>query len=91
MRRRTKFLLIVSVALLVGSLLLEIGVAQSLLRGDASKLAEMDHWQRDDVYMGAGLAPLVWGFAPGVLLGLLGLICWYFDRRSIKRKHPEIE
>ena len=82
MRRHTKILLVASVVLLVLSLLLETDVGQNFLRGDAAKLAKMDHWQLDDVYIGAGLAPLVWGIVPAVFLGLLGCVCWYFDLRS---------
>ena len=31
-----------------------------------------DHWQVDDIYMGAGLAPWVYGLAPAALLAALG-------------------
>jgi hypothetical protein len=30
------------------------------------------HWELDDIYMGAGLAPWVYGLAPSVVLALLG-------------------
>jgi hypothetical protein len=40
-----------------------------------------DHWQRDDQYMGAGLAPYVYCLMPAVLLILLGGVFYLRDRR----------
>ena len=45
-------------------------VGQAVLRGQIPPNAT--HWQLDDTYMGVGLAPLVYGLAPCVLLALIG-------------------
>lgn len=43
-----------------------------------------DHWQRDDQYMGAGLAPYAYCLAPGMILVLLGSSLLIKDRRATK-------
>jgi hypothetical protein len=40
-----------------------------------------DHWQRDDQYMGAALAPYVYCLMPAVLLILVGGVFYLRDRR----------
>lgn len=45
-------------------------VGQAVLRGRIPPNA--DHWQADDIYMGAGLAPWVYGLAPSAFLAALG-------------------
>jgi hypothetical protein len=45
-------------------------IGQTVLRGRIPLHAE--HWQVDDMYMGAGLAPWVYGPAPAALLAALG-------------------
>jgi hypothetical protein len=45
-------------------------VGQVVLRGRIPQNAS--HFQLDDIYMGAGLAPWVYGLGPCVLLALLG-------------------
>jgi hypothetical protein len=45
-------------------------VGQTVLRGHIPP--NVDHWQLDDIYMGAGLAPWVFGLGPSVLLALVG-------------------
>jgi hypothetical protein len=45
-------------------------VGQVVLRGRIPPNAT--HWQLDDIYMGAGLAPWVYGLVPSVLLALIG-------------------
>jgi hypothetical protein len=45
---------------------------QHVLRGRIPPNAT--HWQLDDIYMGAGLAPWVYGLAPAVLLAALGSV-----------------
>jgi hypothetical protein len=42
----------------------------------------IDHWKADDIYMGAGLAPWVYGLAPFILLTLCGLLSWLLERYS---------
>ena len=43
---------------------------QQILRGRIPSNAT--HWQLDDIYMGAGLAPVVYGLFPAVLLFIVG-------------------
>jgi hypothetical protein len=45
-------------------------VGQVILRGRIPPNAT--HWQLDDIYMGAGLAPWVYGLVPSVLLAFIG-------------------
>jgi hypothetical protein len=45
-------------------------VGQVVLRGRIPPNAT--HWQLDDIYMGAGLAPWVYGLVPSVLLAFIG-------------------
>ena len=47
-----------------------------------------DHWQRDDQYMGAGLAPFAYCLAPGMVLVLLGSSFYIKDRRAMKKSLP---
>jgi hypothetical protein len=58
---------------------------QRMLRGSIQ--AGADPARLDDIYMGAGLAPWVYGFVPFVPLFLGGLISWFLDlRRELRRK-----
>jgi hypothetical protein len=43
---------------------------QTILRGRISPT--VSHWELDDIWMGAALAPWVYGLAPAVVLGLIG-------------------
>ena len=43
---------------------------QTLLRGHIPP--DATHWELDDIYMGAGLAPWVYALGPSVLLALVG-------------------
>lgn len=45
-------------------------VGQVVLRGQIPQ--SVTHGQLDDIYMGAGLAPWVYGLAPSVLLAFIG-------------------
>ena len=45
-------------------------VGQVVLRGQIPPNAT--HWQLDDIYMGAGLAPWVYGLGPSLLLAFIG-------------------
>ena len=40
-----------------------------------------DHWQRDNQYMGAGLAPYVYCLASCLILTILGTVLFVADRR----------
>ena len=45
---------------------------QVVLRGRIPQNAS--HWQLDDIYMGADLAPWVYGLGPCILLALIGSV-----------------
>ena len=53
-------------------------VGQTVLRGHIPPNA--DHWQLDDINMGAGLAPWIYGLAPSVLLALFGSVLLLLER-----------
>jgi hypothetical protein len=42
----------------------------------------MSHFQEDDVYMGAGLAPYVYFLVPAVVLGGLGILFVVLEMRN---------
>jgi hypothetical protein len=80
---RTKLLFILGAPFLC---FFAIGVTefgQRFLRGDIP--AGTDHWKADDIYMGAGMAPWMWGLLPFMLLGGSGLISWSLDKRRISK------
>lgn len=56
---------------------------QAVLRGRIP--ANASHWELDDIYMGAGLAPWVYGLVPSVLLALIGAALLYKRRTGVKR------
>jgi hypothetical protein len=45
----------------------------------------IDHWKADDIYMGAGLAPWIYGLVPFILLCLAGLFSWLLERSRVPR------
>jgi hypothetical protein len=51
---------------------------QDILRGTIP--ANATPMQRDDIYMGAGLTPWVWMFAPAVFLALIALLMTWSDK-----------
>jgi hypothetical protein len=74
---RTKLLVCATAALLVLFLIGESDWGQHFLIGKASD----DHWVRDDQYMGAGLAPIVYCAVPGGVLLIVSLVSYGADRR----------
>jgi hypothetical protein len=46
----------------------------------------VDHWKADDVYMGAGLAPWVYGLVPFIPLCLFGLVSWLLERTKFLQR-----
>ena len=54
------------------------GFGQNILRGPIPP--GTDHWRLDDIYMGAGLAPWVYGLFPFVLFFANGLLSWFIGR-----------
>jgi hypothetical protein len=80
----TKVLLIASVPFLCFFVFGVTGFGQRLLIGNLP--AGIDHWEADDIYMGAGLAPWVHGLIPFCLLGGIGGIFLLLDLRRISQK-----
>ncbi len=77
MRTRTKLCRAAAVTL---SILFVIGISdrgQRYLIGKPSQ----DHWQRDDQYMGAALAPYAYCLAPAVILTLIATKLYVSDRK----------
>ena len=78
MKLRTKLAFVLSLPFLG---FFAFGVTDAGQRVLIGKLpANIDHWKADDVYMGAGLAPWVYGLFPFVLLCLLGSVSWLLER-----------
>jgi hypothetical protein len=50
-------------------------VGQVVLRGQIPQ--NVTHWQLDDIYMGAGLAPWVYGLGLSLLSAFIGSGCCY--------------
>ncbi len=84
MKLRHKIVLVLSAVLCLLFLLVESPPGRSFLLGKPSP--SQTHWEADDRYMGAGLAPVVYCLAPGVALLVYGLgdvfLCWVSKRRS---------
>jgi hypothetical protein len=53
---------------------------QEVLRGRIPPNAT--HWQLDDIYMGAGLAPVAYGLLPALLLCVVGFVFLFFHWRT---------
>ena len=77
MRIRTKILLVSSLLFLCFFVFGVTDFGQNILRGYIPP--GTDHWQLDDIYMGAGLASWVYGLIPFVLLCGIGMISWFLD------------
>jgi hypothetical protein len=77
---RTKILLLSSVAFLCFYIFGITETQQSVLVGSAS--VSVDNAQADDSATGAGLAPIVYGLFPFLLLLVSGLVSWFLDRRK---------
>jgi hypothetical protein len=76
-RKRTKILFAFCSAFLGFFLFGVTDYGQRVLRGEIPPNAS--HWQRDDIYMGAGLAPWVYGLVPGILLLVIAIGSLAFD------------
>jgi hypothetical protein len=83
----TKILLIASVPFLCFFVFGVTDFGQRLLVGNVP--AGTDHWKADDIYMGAGLAPWVYGLIPFILLGGSGMVSWLLDLLRIWRKRSD--
>jgi hypothetical protein len=89
MRIWTKAILISSVPFLCFFAFGLTEFGQGILRGNIP--AGTDHWTADDIYMGAGLAPWVYGLIPFIALCAGGLISYFFDwRRSSDTPMTEV-
>lgn len=83
MRLRTRILLVMSAPFLCFFAFGITNVGQRLLVGDLPK--DIDHWRADDIAMGAGLTPWVYGLFPFIVLFVSGLTSWLIDfRRKVK-------
>jgi hypothetical protein len=71
MRLRQKVVFAIAATLLLLFVLGASPRGQEFLRGKAP--SSETHWQTDDRYIGAGLAPFVYCLVPGVVLFLYGL------------------
>jgi len=78
MKLRTKFVFALSLPFLRFFAFGVTDVGQRLLIGNLPP--NVDHWKADDVYMGAALAPWVYGLVPFILLWLFGFVFWLLER-----------
>jgi hypothetical protein len=77
MRIWARLCLVVAALLFVLFLVGHSDFCQRLLIGQPSA----DHWQRDDQYMGAALAHVVYCLVPSVLLAIVGTALFIIDRK----------
>jgi hypothetical protein len=80
-KRRSKIAFGLSVPFLFFFLLGITRQGQEMLRGKIPP--DTAHWKVDDIYMGAGMAPVAWGLFPFLFLVIVGLGLWLLDRRRI--------
>lgn len=76
MRKRTKIILGFAILLFVLFLLGISDRGQRYLIGTPA----LDHWERDDQYMGAAIAPYVYCLAPSLILTAFGAVFYIADR-----------
>ena len=76
---RTKILLVAALILFCCFCFFVTEPGQTVLRGDISQVK--DHWQLDDIYAGAGLAPWAFMFLPSMLIFIGGLLSLRLDRQ----------
>jgi hypothetical protein len=86
MKTLTKTLFICSLPFLIFFAFGVTDFGQRLLIGKLP--ADIDHWKADDVYMGAGLAPWVYGLVPFILLCFGGLVSLLLER--LRRSKPPV-
>ncbi len=77
-KHRTKILFGISVALILAALLLDTDKGQVLLRGTIP--ANATPFERDDIYMGAGLTPIVYGGGLAIIFFVAGIVSWACNR-----------
>jgi hypothetical protein len=70
MKRGAQVALVLSAIFLCFFLFGITDVGETVLRGRIPP--NVSHWELDDIYMGAGLAPWVWGLAPSLLFAFVG-------------------
>jgi hypothetical protein len=83
MKLRTKLPLVLSLPFLGFFVFGVTDVGQRTLIGRVPP--NVDHWKADDIYMGAGLAPWVYGLMPFLALFLFGLLSWLLERFKFRR------
>ncbi len=83
MKRASHIVFAVSVLFFCFFLFGVTDIGQSLLRGRIPPNAT--HWELDDIYMGAGLAPWVYGLAPASLFALVGVALLLYSRAKARK------
>lgn len=83
MKMRTKIIAVTSLPFLIFFAFGVTDFGQRVLRGNLPP--NVDHWKADDVYMGAGLAPWVYGLVPFILLCLCALVSWLLERHAVSK------
>ncbi len=78
MKRRSKIAFGLSLPFLFFFLFGITDKGQEVLRGNIPPNATP--MRLDDIYMGAGLAPIAWGLFPFLFLVVVGLGLWALDR-----------
>lgn len=84
MKMRTKMLVLASLPFLIFFAFGVTEFGQTVLIGKLP--ANVDHWKAEDVYMGAGLAPWVYGLIPFILLCLCALVSWLLERSGVAKQ-----
>ena len=89
MSAKTKILFGIAAFLFTAFVFFITDLGQELLRRPYMHPG-MDHFELDDVYMGAGLAPWVYLLAPAMFVAVIGGISWWVDRSRVNsiRVHP---
>jgi hypothetical protein len=83
MKMRTKILFICSLPFLCFFAFGVTNFGQRVLIGKLPP--DIDPWKADDIAMGAGLAPWVYGLVPFILLSICGLFSWLLERHRGSR------
>ena len=80
MKRRSKIAFGLSLPFLCFFLFGITNEGQHVLRGNIP--SDATHMRVDDIYMGAGIAPVAWGLFPFLALVIVGLSFWRLDRQE---------
>jgi hypothetical protein len=81
MKLRIRILFFVSGALFCAFLFFITDLGQEILRGST---AGKTGFQKDDIYIGSGLAPWVWMLLPSIILILIALAMKRTDKQKLE-------